>query len=77
MIQRLNNQGFRFYQGMFSEKTHFGELVKQAHNFRSRHYFRNPNGPNLDLCDGNLLLKFKGDPTVNEPGIEILLKYVE
>ena len=59
---------------MFSEKTHFGELVKQAHNFRSRCYFKDPNGKNLDLCARNLLLKFQGDLTVDEPGIEIIPK---
>ena len=61
---------------MFSEKIHFGDLAKRAHNFRSRHYFGNPNGQNLDLCVGNVLSKFQGDPTVNESGIEILPKHV-
>ena len=61
---------------MFSEKTHLGELAKREHDFRSRYYFQDPNGQNLDLCVGNLLLKFQGDPTVNESGIAIFPKYV-
>ena len=61
---------------MFSEKIHFRDLAKRAHRFRSRRYFRNPNGQNLDLCVGNLLLKFQDDPTVNESGIGILPKHV-
>ena len=58
------------------EKTHFGQLAQQAPNFRSRRYFKDPNGQNLDLYVGNLLLKFRDDPTVNESGMEILPKYV-
>ena len=61
---------------MFSEKTHFGQLAKWAPNFRSRRYFGNPNGQNLDLGVGNLLLKFQDDPTVKESRIEILPRYV-
>ena len=61
---------------MFSEKTHFSELVKRAHNFRSMYYFENPNGQNLDLCVGNVLLKFQDDPTVNESGMGSLRKHV-
>ena len=59
---------------MFSEKIHFGDLAKRVYNFRSRRDFGNPNGQNLDLCVGHLLLKFQGDPTVKEPGIEIIPK---
>ena len=62
---------------MFGEEIHFSDLAKRAHRFRSRRYFGNPNGQNLDLCVVNLLLKFEDDPTVNEPAIEILPKYVE
>ena len=58
------------------EKTHFGQLAQQAPNFRSRRYFKDPNGHNLDLYVGNLLLKFRDDPTVNESGMGILPKYV-
>ena len=35
----------------------------------SRCYFKDPNGQNLDVCVRNLLLKFQGDPTVNESGL--------
>ena len=42
---------------------------------RLRCYFKDPNGQTLDLCVANLLLKFQGDPTVNESGMGILLKY--
>ena len=61
---------------MFSEKTHFGQLAKWAPNFRSRRYFGNPNGQNLDLGVGNLLLKFQDELTVNKSGMGILPKYV-
>ena len=71
-IQRLMNWGFRFYQRMFSETIHFGDLAKRAHNFHSNRYFGNPNGENLDLGVGNLQLKFQGDPTVNEAGMRTL-----
>ena len=49
MIQRLTNQGFRFYQSMFSEKTHLGGLAKRAPMLRSRCYLENPNGQNLEF----------------------------
>ena len=75
-IQRLINWGFGFYRSMFSEKIHFSDLVKRAHRFRSKHYFGNPNGQNLDLCVKNLLLNFQGNPTVNESGMGILLTHV-
>ena len=68
------NWGFRFYQRMFSERIHFGDLARRAHNFRSKRYCGNLNGENLDLGVRNILLKFKGDPTVNERGIEIIPK---
>ena len=68
-IQRLINWGFEFYRSMFSEKIHFSDLAKRAHRFRSRHYFGNPNGQNLALGVGNLLLKFQDDPTVKTLGI--------
>ena len=58
------------------KKTHFGQLAKWAPNFRSKRYFKDPNGQNLDLGVGNLLLKFQDDPTVNKLGIDILPKHV-
>ena len=41
-----------------------------------RCYFDDPSGQKLDICVRNLLLKFQGDPMVNESGTEILPKYV-
>ena len=38
--------------------------------------FADSNGQNLDICIRNRQLKFQGDLTVNESGMETLLKYV-
>ena len=58
------------------EKTHFGQLAQQAPNFRSRRYFKDPNGQNLDVYVRKLLLKFQDDPTVNESGMGFLPTHV-
>ena len=49
---------------LFIVCCHFLLIRGKIYISRSRHYFGNSNGQNLDLCVGNLLYKFQDDPTV-------------